>query len=49
MLRLHLTDPNAVILAEKLDGLPLALATAGVYLDQVTTSFTAYLRLYEES
>ena len=49
MLRLHLTDPDAVILAEKLDGLPLALATAGAYLDQVAISFAAYLRLYEES
>jgi tetratricopeptide (TPR) repeat protein len=42
-------DPDAVKLVEKLDGLPLALATAGAYLDQVTTSFADYLRLYEES
>src|SRR5436305_15079414 len=42
-------DPHAVKLAEKLDGLPLALATAGAYLDQVATSFADYLRLYEES
>jgi hypothetical protein len=33
-----------VILAEKLDGLPPALAT-----DQVAISFADYLRLYEES
>jgi len=42
-------DPDAVRLAEKLDGLPLALATAGAYLDQLTISFLDYLRLYEES
>jgi hypothetical protein len=30
-------------------GLPLALATAGAYLDQVATSFAEYLRLYETS
>jgi hypothetical protein len=30
-------------------GLPLALATAGAYLDQVLTSFSDYLRLYRES
>jgi hypothetical protein len=32
-----------------LDGLPLALATAGAYLDQVATSFTDYLHLYKAS
>jgi tetratricopeptide (TPR) repeat protein len=32
-----------------LDGLPLALATAGAYLNQVSTSLTEYLRLYNES
>ncbi|KAH7006417.1 hypothetical protein EDB82DRAFT_573172 [Fusarium venenatum] len=42
-------DPTAIRLAEKLDGLPLALATAGAYLDQVTISFTEYLELYNES
>ncbi|OAG12575.1 HET-domain-containing protein, partial [Paraphaeosphaeria sporulosa] len=36
-------------LASKLDGLPLALATAGAYLEHVTDSFAEYLRLYEES
>ncbi|PMD18044.1 HET-domain-containing protein [Hyaloscypha hepaticicola] len=40
---------DAIKLAKKLDGLPLALATAGAYLDQAATSFSAYLRLYEES
>jgi tetratricopeptide (TPR) repeat protein len=33
----------------KLDGLPLALATAGAYLEHVTDSFAEYLRLYEAS
>lgn len=32
-----------------LDGLPLALATAGSYLDQVATSFAHYLHLYNTS
>ncbi|KIN06734.1 hypothetical protein OIDMADRAFT_156216 [Oidiodendron maius Zn] len=36
-------------LVAKLDGLPLALSTAGTYLEHVTTSFSEYLRLYEES
>jgi hypothetical protein len=38
-----------VKLAEKLDGLSLTLAIAGAYLNQMATSFTDYLRLYEES
>ncbi|QPC63176.1 hypothetical protein HYE67_005407 [Fusarium culmorum] len=42
-------DPAAVHLAEKLDGLPLALATAGAYLDQVAMSCAEYLELYQES
>src|SRR5450432_977948 len=42
-------DPDAVRLAKKLDGLPLALAIAGAYLDQVAISFSDYLRLYKES
>jgi hypothetical protein len=42
-------DPNAIALVVKLDGLPLALSTAGAYLEHVTTSFSEYLRLYEES
>jgi hypothetical protein len=33
--KLMLLDPNAAKLAKELDGLPLALATAGPYLDQV--------------
>ncbi len=42
-------DPDAVRLAKELDGLPLALATAGAYLDQVAISLSDYLRLYKES
>ncbi|RFU33666.1 hypothetical protein B7463_g2681, partial [Scytalidium lignicola] len=42
-------DPNAIALATKLDGLPLALSTAGTYLEHMTMSFSEYLRLYEES
>ena len=42
-------DAAAIKLAEKLDGLPLALATAGAYLSQVSTTFADYLRLYNES
>ena len=32
-----------------MDGLPLALSTAGAYLDQVALSVSDYLRLYKES
>ncbi|KAF1813703.1 kinesin light chain 1 [Eremomyces bilateralis CBS 781.70] len=42
-------DPDAVKLVNELDGLPLALATAGAYLEQMTTSLAEYLRLYTES
>ncbi|RYP50015.1 hypothetical protein DL768_004370 [Monosporascus sp. mg162] len=42
-------NPDAVNLIRKLDGLPLALATAGAYLNQTSTSFGKYLRLYEDS
>ena len=42
-------DPDAKILAMELDGLPLALATAGTYLDQAATSCSDYLRLYKAS
>ncbi|KAI3322928.1 hypothetical protein HD806DRAFT_544998 [Xylariaceae sp. AK1471] len=48
--RKGLTDnPDAINLAKKLDGLPLALATAGAYLEQTSTTFQSYLGLYEES
>ena len=42
-------DPDAIKLAEELDGLPLALATAGAYLSQTALSFSDYLRLYKGS
>ncbi|GAP93142.1 putative TPR-like protein [Rosellinia necatrix] len=42
-------DPDAIDLAKRLDGLPLALTTAGAYLEQTSTTFRSYLRLYEES
>ncbi|XTI93092.1 HET-domain-containing protein [Cenococcum geophilum] len=44
-----INDPDAVRLAKELDGLPLALATAGAYLDQVAISLSDYLRLYKAS
>ena len=42
-------DTDAVKLAKRLDGFPLALATAGAYLKQAAISFLDYLRLYEKS
>ena len=42
-------DRDAIALVKELDGLPLALSTAGVYLEHVTTSFSDYLRLYKAS
>jgi hypothetical protein len=42
-------DPEAVRLAKESDGLPLALATAGAYLEQSLISFSDYYRLYKAS
>ena len=42
-------DLTAIELVKELDGLPLALSTAGAYLEHVTTSFSDYLRLYKAS
>ncbi|KAH8588539.1 hypothetical protein B0O99DRAFT_582895 [Bisporella sp. PMI_857] len=42
-------NADAVRLVEKLDGLPLALATAGAYLNQVAMSFLDYLHHYKDS
>jgi tetratricopeptide (TPR) repeat protein len=42
-------DPDAEKLAKELDGLPLALATAGAYLAQTAISYLDYLRLYKAS
>ena len=36
-------DPNAIRLAKELDGLPLTLTIARVYLDQTAISFSNYL------
>jgi tetratricopeptide (TPR) repeat protein len=47
--RTNNTDADARALVLKLDGLPLALSTAGAYLEHVTTNFAEYLRLYEAS
>ena len=44
-----MTDAAAVTLARKLDGLPLALSTAGTYLTQVSTSWRQYLQDYESA
>ncbi|KAI1316137.1 kinesin light chain [Xylariaceae sp. FL0255] len=43
------TDSSAKKLVDELDGLPLALATAGAYLRRVPISLANYLRLYKES
>ncbi|KAM3533696.1 hypothetical protein MY4038_003011 [Beauveria bassiana] len=42
-------DASAIALARKLDGLPLALSTAGSYLSQVSTSWLQYLQDYESA
>lgn len=42
-------DLDAIELVKELDGLPLALSTAGTYLEHVSTSFSEYLRLYKAS
>jgi len=42
-------DLDATKLARRLDGLPFALATAGAYLHQTTSSFGDYLEIYNES
>ncbi|KAK4141202.1 uncharacterized protein C8A04DRAFT_39242 [Dichotomopilus funicola] len=42
-------DTAAVQLAQELDGLPLALSTAGAYLDNVATTFAEYLEIYRKS
>jgi tetratricopeptide (TPR) repeat protein len=43
-----LTDGHARRLAERLGGLPLALATAGAYLHKSTLGFDEYLQQYEK-
>ncbi|XP_044715953.1 tetratricopeptide repeat domain-containing protein [Hirsutella rhossiliensis] len=46
---IHVIDADAVKLVQELDGLPLALATAGAYLDQTAISCADYLGLYHAS
>jgi hypothetical protein len=41
-------DPGVRQLARRLDGLPLALATAGTFLRQSSVSFSKYLQQYED-
>lgn len=43
------SDPHAKELMAELEGLPLALATAGAYLNNMSTSLADYLRSYRES
>ena len=40
-------DADAVKLAKRLDGFPLAPVTAKAYFKQAAISFSDYLRLYE--
>ncbi|KDN63349.1 hypothetical protein CSUB01_12095 [Colletotrichum sublineola] len=40
-------DSDARTLAQRLDGLPLALSTAGAYLKDVARAFAEYLELYD--
>ena len=42
-----LLDPSAQLLAKRLDGLPLALATAGTYIQRTGFTFERYLQEYE--
>ncbi|KAJ5300306.1 uncharacterized protein N7443_005308 [Penicillium atrosanguineum] len=42
------SDPHAKGLAKRLAGLPIALATAGTYLQRSTLSFERYLQEYEK-
>ena len=42
-------DTDAKKLAERFDGLPLALATAGDYISQTADRFGDYLQMYEQS
>ena len=42
-------DPSAIELIKELDGLPLALSTAGTYLEHMLITLSDYLRLYKES
>jgi hypothetical protein len=43
------TDPGAVELVKELDNLPLALSTAGAYLEHMSMTLSDYLQLYKAS
>jgi len=43
-----ITDPDVVEVAKELNGLALALVTAGAYLDHLSTSFADCLYLYKD-
>lgn len=43
------TEPDATELVKELDGLPIALSTAGAYLEYGTTTASEYLYLYRAS
>ncbi|RYO00079.1 hypothetical protein AA0121_g13434 [Alternaria tenuissima] len=45
----HASGRERLSSARELDGLPLALATAGAYLYHISTSFADYLQLYKAS
>ncbi|KAK3669213.1 hypothetical protein LTR78_010910 [Recurvomyces mirabilis] len=47
--KLSMKDRDVAALVKKLDGLPLALATTGSFLEQASISVGAYLQLYETS
>ncbi|RJE23415.1 hypothetical protein PHISCL_04223, partial [Aspergillus sclerotialis] len=42
-------DPDTLALANRLDGLPLAIVIAGAFMRETGTSITEYLRYYQES
>lgn len=42
-------DPGAAEFIKELDGLPLALFTAGVYLEYVSMTLLEYLQFYKAS
>ncbi|KAK5702381.1 hypothetical protein LTR17_022378 [Elasticomyces elasticus] len=46
---LSVNDLDVTALVKELDGLPLALATTGAYLEQASVSVATYLRLYKTS
>ncbi|OXV06832.1 hypothetical protein Egran_05401 [Elaphomyces granulatus] len=43
------TDADSINLADRLDGLPLAIVIAGSFISNTGVSFARYLQIYEES